>query len=94
VLLGITGPAIRFVSVEPMLGPIDPTGLPRGRKPDWIIVGGESGPRFRPIEKAWVRVMRDFAVANKIPFFFKQWGGLHPKANGKILDRRKWCQVP
>src|ERR1035438_1912241 len=74
VLLGIIGPAIRFVSVEPMLGPIDPKGL----KPDWIIVGGESGPRWRPIKIEWVRAMRDFSVANGIPFFFKQWAALNP----------------
>lgn len=90
VLMGITGPAKRFVSVEPMLKPIDPKGL----KPDWIIVGGESGPGFRSIDPAGVRAMRDYSVAYGIPFFFKQWGGIRPKANGKILDGVEWCQVP
>lgn len=90
VLLGIAGVAKRFVSVEPMLEPIDPKGL----KPDWIIVGGESGAKCRAIDPAGVRAMRDYAVANGIPFFFKQWGGTHPTKNGNTLDRRKWRQVP
>jgi protein gp37 len=90
VLLGIAGPAKRFVSVEPMIGAIHPKGL----KPDWVIVGGESGPHCRPIDPDWVRVIRDYSVANGIPFFFKQWGGIRPKAKGKTLDGREWCQVP
>lgn len=90
VLLGIAGVAKTFVSVEPMLGPIDPRGL----RPDWIIVGGESGGGCRPLDKAWVVAMRDYAVAANIPFFFKQWGGHHPKKNGKVLDGTEWCQVP
>ena len=90
VLMSIAGVAKTFVSVEPMLGPIDPRGL----KPNWIIVGGESGTGHRPISKPWIVAIRDYAVANGIAFFFKQWGGQSPKKNGKTLDGVDWCQVP
>jgi protein gp37 len=90
VLLSIAGPSKRFVSVEPMLGPINPKGF----KPDWIIVGGESGPGWRPIEIDWVRTMRDFSVANDVPFFFKQWAAFSPNSVPKTLDGRRWHQIP
>lgn len=89
-LLGVAPGLKTFVSVEPMLGPIDPKGL----KPNWIIVGGESGYGFRPINPLWPRPLRDWAVQNDIPFFFKQWGGIQPKKNGKVLDGSEWSQVP
>jgi protein gp37 len=90
VLLGITGVAKTFVSVEPMLGPINPKGL----KPGWIIVGGESGTKHRPIGREWPIPLRDWSVRNDIPFFFKQWGGSRPKKHGKLLEGVEWCQVP
>jgi hypothetical protein len=73
-----------------MLGPIDPKGL----KPGWIIVGGESGAGHRTLDTDWPVPLRDFAACNDIPFFFKQWGGVHPKKQGKLLRGIEWCQVP
>lgn len=81
-----------FVSAEPLLGPID--FEPWAKRLDWIIVGGESGAQARPIQAAWVRQIRDFCQRNGQWFFFKQWGGRTPKANGKELDGREWCEVP
>ena len=77
------GAAVRFVSAEPLLGPLsdlDLSGL------HWLIAGGESGPRARPMHAAWVRDLRDQCAAAGVPFFFKQWGGRTPKANGRELD--------
>ena len=75
--------AVRFVSAEPLLSPLsdlDLSGL------HWLIAGGESGPRARPMHAAWVRDLRDQCAAAGVPFFFKQWGGRTPKANGRELD--------
>jgi protein gp37 len=85
--------AIRFVSIEPLLGPI-PDFLPEGI--DWIIVGGESGPRARPMEPYWVIEIRNKCIKNKIPFFFKQWGGVNKKKSGRLLEGKYWdeCPVP
>jgi len=83
--------AVRFLSVEPLLGPIP--SLPLDRI-SWVIVGGESGPKHRPLEPAWVREIRDQCVAARVPFFFKQWGGRTPKAGGRVLDGKKWDQMP
>src|SRR5260221_3531616 len=83
--------AIRFLSLEPLLGPLaslDLVGI------DWVIVGGESGPDFRPLDLAWVRDLRDRCVSMRIPLFFKQVGGLTPKAGGRLLDSRTWEQYP
>ncbi len=83
--------AIRFLSLEPLLGPIPRlslTGI------DWVIVGGESGPGARPIERAWVRQIRDRCLASGVPFFFKQWGGVQKKRAGSILDGRTWNEMP
>ena len=83
--------AVRFISAEPLLGPLpslDLTGI------DWLIAGGESAARCRPIEADWVRDLRDRCVANGTAFFFKQWGGRTPKANGRELDGRKWDEYP
>lgn len=82
--------AIRFVSAEPLLGPIDPDLA----EIDWLIVGGESGPRARGIDARWVRSLRDKAVAERVAFFFKQWGGRTPKAGGRELDGRTWDEMP
>jgi protein gp37 len=81
----------RFLSLEPLLGPLpslDLAGI------DWVIVGGESGPDFRPLDLGWVRDLRDRCVSMRIPLFFKHIGGLTPKAGGRLLDGRTWDQYP
>lgn len=83
--------AVRFLSVEPMIGPVDNLEL---AGIDWLIVGGESGPRARPIEQDWVRSLRNQCVSAEVPFFFKQWGGVRKKQNGRLLDGRIWGQYP
>lgn len=83
--------AVRFLSCEPLLGPLDEldlTGI------HWVIAGGESGPNYRPMEVAWARGIRDNCTAAGAPFFFKQWGGRTPKALGRELDGRKWDEMP
>lgn len=82
---------IRFLSIEPLIGSVgqvDLTGI------DWVIAGGESGPRARPIELGWVREVRDQCIAQRVAFFFKQWGGLRPKSGGRVLDGREWNDFP
>jgi protein gp37 len=82
---------IRFLSIEPLIGPIgklDLDGI------DWVIVGGESGPRARAVNPDWVREVRDQCVEKGVALFFKQWGGLRPKSGGRDLDGRKWSQFP
>ena len=82
---------VRFLSVEPLLGPLgalDLSGI------DWVIVGGESGPGARPMHPDWVREIRDQCTAQNVPFFFKQWGGIRPKSNGRELDGREWNEMP
>lgn len=74
---------IKFLSLEPLLGPLQEISL---RGIDWVIVGGESGPGARPMEVEWVRDIRDNCTANAVPFFFKQWGGTLKKRTGRILD--------
>jgi protein gp37 len=90
--------AQHFVSVEPLLGPLDLTSwLPgAGRAPavSWVICGGESGPGYRPIEAAWVRAVRDQCVRAQVPLFFKQWRGPTPKSGGRLLDGQLWAQFP
>lgn len=85
-----TPAAVKFVSAEPLLGPLNLNmeGI------DWIIAGGESGPGHRPIEAGWVRGLRDACRKTATPFFFKQWGGRTSKAGGKTLDGREWCEMP
>lgn len=83
--------AVRFLSIEPMLGPVDKVSLTGIH---WVICGGESGPDARPMELEWVRELRDRCVAGGSPFFFKQWGGVHKKAAGRELDGRTWDQYP
>lgn len=83
--------AIRFLSIEPLLGPLpnlDLTGI------DWVIVGGESGPGARPILLEWVTNIRDACNEAEIAFFFKQWGGRTPKAGGRDLEGRTWDELP
>lgn len=81
----------RFLSLEPLLGPLPRLNL---RKIHWVIVGGESGPGARPIELNWVRQIRERCIANNVAFFFKQWGGVNKKATGRELDGRTWDQFP
>ncbi len=83
--------AVRFLSVEPLLGPIPALPLERI---SWVIVGGESGPKHRPLQPAWAREIRDQCIKAHVPFFFKQWGGRTPKAGGRELDGREWDQMP
>ncbi|MGE4061917.1 MAG: DUF5131 family protein [Rhodospirillaceae bacterium] len=82
---------IKFLSVEPLLGSLGAVDL---RGIDWVICGGESGPKHRAVNPAWVREVRDLCVAQNVAFFFKQWGGLRPKANGRELDGREWSEFP
>lgn len=83
--------AIRFLSCEPLLGPLD--GLDLGGI-GWVIAGGESGPGHRPLNLDWARSLRDQCTARQIPLFFKQVGGPTPKAGGRLLDGRTWNQYP
>ena len=86
-----TDAAIRFISFEPLLGPIRECNL---REIDWVIVGGESGPGARPMDRDWVVDIRDRCVAANVPFFFKQWGGVNKKRNGRTLDKTTWNELP
>jgi protein gp37 len=82
---------VKFISFEPLLGPIgevDLTGI------SWAIVGGESGPNHRPIEGKWVREIRETCRNQGVAFFFKQWGGRTPKSGGRTLDGREWNEYP
>jgi len=82
---------VRFLSVEPLLGPI-PNLILKGIH--WVIVGGESGPGARPMQAEWVRQIRDQCIARDVPFFFKQWGGQNKKRTGRTLDGTTWDQMP
>ena len=86
-----TGAQTKFLSLEPLLGPLPDLDL---HGIDWVIVGGESGPRARPMQADWVREIRDDCLRNKVPFFFKQWGGVFKKRTGRVLDDRTWDQLP
>jgi len=86
-----TGAKIKFLSVEPLLGPIPKMNL---KGINWVIVGGESGPGARPLEREWVVDIKNQCVKAKVPFFFKQWGGVQKKKAGRLLDGRTWDQMP
>jgi protein gp37 len=88
-----TRAALRFLSVEPMIGPVDRVEL---ADIDWVICGGESGPNARPAETSWLRGVRDRCVDLQIAFFLKQLGGVRDKRGGEdaLLDGRRWCEVP
>jgi protein gp37 len=83
--------AVRFLSVEPLLGPIKKLEL---RGIHWVIVGGESGPGARPINPEWVRAIRDQCIAKDVRFFFKQCGGVRKHTTGRQLDGRTWDEMP
>jgi protein gp37 len=86
-----TGGRIKFLSLEPLLGPLYGLNL---SGIDWVIVGGESGPRARPIAEEWVIDIRDQCRIVKVPFFFKQWGGMKRKKAGRVLQGRTWDEMP
>jgi protein gp37 len=86
-----TRATIRFVSFEPLIGPIGRVNLSGIH---WAIVGGESGPKARPLEEQWVRELRDECQRQGVAFFFKQWGGRTPKSGGNMLDGRQWMDYP
>lgn len=90
-LLRKTGAAIKFLSLEPLLGPLNNLKL---MGIDWVIVGGESGPGARSMNLEWVTSIRNQCVDSNVPFFFKQWGGVWKKKNGRILEGRTWDQMP
>lgn len=90
-LLRSTGAQLKFLSLEPLLGPLPALNLERI---DWVIVGGESGPNARPMEPAWVMDIRDQCLQSKTPFFFKQWGGRNKKAAGRLLDGQTYDEMP
>jgi protein gp37 len=90
-MLRETPAALRFLSLEPLLGPLDDLVLDGL---DWIIVGGESGPGARRMDEAWVISLRDRAQATGVAFFFKQWGGVHKKRAGRTLGGRTWDEMP
>lgn len=90
-LLRQKGARIRFLSLEPLLGPLpslDLDGI------DWVIVGGESGPGARPIDSEWVLDIRNQCLTAEVPFFFKQWGGVNKKRTGRLLEGRTWNEMP
>ncbi len=82
---------VRFLSLEPLLGPLPHLNL---EGIHWVIVGGESGPKARPIREEWVQEIRAQCSAQKVAFFFKQWGGVNKKATGRLLEGRTWDEYP
>jgi protein gp37 len=89
--LRATPAAVKFISAEPLLGPLEGLNL---YGIDWVIAGGESGHRHRPMHLAWLRDLRDRCKHDRVAFFFKQWGGRTPKAGGRLLDGVEWSQFP
>jgi protein gp37 len=86
-----TGAVIKFLSLEPLLGPLPGLNL---RGIDWVIVGGESGPGARHMHPDWVGEIRDRCLRARVPFFFKQWGGVIKSRTGRLLDGRTWDEMP
>jgi protein gp37 len=82
---------VKFLSLEPLLGPLHDLDL---RDIGWAIVGGESGIRSRPIKKEWILDIREQCRAFEVPFFFKQWGGFNKKKTGRLLDGRTYDEMP
>lgn len=83
--------AVRFISAEPLLGPLEGLVLDGI---DWLIAGGESGPKHRRVDPDWIRDLRDQCSREDVAFFFKQWGGPRPKSRGRELDGREWDDLP
>jgi len=86
-----TNANVKFLSLEPLLGPLSNLNL---ENINWVILGGESGPKARPIKQEWVVEIRDRCLSNNVPFFFKQWGGVWKKKNGRLLEGRVWSELP
>lgn len=86
-----TNCSVRFLSIEPLIGSPGELDL---QDIQWVIVGGESGPRARPMQLSWARSVRDQCIAQNAPFFFKQWGGFRPKTGGRELDGKEWNEFP
>lgn len=86
-----TGAQIKFLSLEPLLGPLNRLNL---NKIDWVIVGGESGPKARPMLEQWVIEVRNQCIDAEVAFFFKQWGGINKKKTGRLLEKQTWDQMP
>jgi protein gp37 len=86
-----TNAKIKFLSLEPLIGPLKNLNLDGI---DWVIVGGESGPKARPMNPDWVVDIRDQCLKTGVPFFFKQWGGVNKKKAGRILEDKTWDQMP
>jgi len=89
--LRATAAQVRFLSLEPLLGPLPGLDL---RGIDWVIVGGESGPGARPMREEWVLDIREQCLSAGVPFFFKQWGGVNKKKAGRELEGRTWDEMP
>lgn len=83
--------AVRFISAEPLLGPLEDLDLERI---DWLIAGGESGPGYRPVKEEWLLELRNHCLDARVAFFFKQWGGRWPKQGGRLLEGREWNALP
>jgi protein gp37 len=86
-----TGAKVKFLSLEPLLGPLshlDLDGI------NWVIVGGESGPGARKMDEEWVKEIRNQCLSARVPFFFKQWGGVQKKKAGRELEGRIWNEMP
>ncbi len=86
-----TGAKVKFISLEPLIGPLDKINLD---KIDWVIVGGESGHKPRPIKQEWVSDIQVQCEASGVAFFFKQWGGQNKKANGRLLNGKIYDEMP
>jgi protein gp37 len=86
-----TRAAVRFLSIEPLVGDVGTLDLDEIH---WVIVGGESGPGCRPVDVDWVRSIREQCLDQRVPFFFKQWGGVRKKGNGRVLDGQTWDALP
>ncbi len=89
--LRATGAQVKFLSLEPLMGPLRKLNL---KKIDWVIVGGESGPHARPMDETWVLDIRDQCDSANVPFFFKQWGGTNKKKAGRLLEGKTWDEMP
>lgn len=90
-LLRDCGAQVKFLSLEPLLGPLSQLDL---AEIDWAIVGGESGPKARPMEEWWATELRDKCLGSSVSFFFKQWGGVQKHRHGRLLEGREWNQIP
>jgi protein gp37 len=89
--LRTTGAKLKFLSLEPLLGPLPQLNLDGI---DWVIVGGESGPGARPVQESWIVEIRDQCLQARAAFFFKQWGGRNKKKTGRLLEGRTWDEMP